>query len=256
MGIIAKREKAIRNGKATKDDLLGILLESNMREMGQNGKSDSSLGMSTRDMIEECKLFYFAGHETTSVLLTWTMVVLSMHPEWQEKAREEVLQHFGKEKPDFDGLSRLKIVSHCLKLKTYFYLDKKQILVWLFIVGLFLHIHCTMHAVIDRKKDHCMHFHVLAKALCMSGGDHIHSRTVVSILEREHEILALIDKLTAHSNSFQINKISPRDVETGEFPCPWDQFWFQELFQPSDQHLITNLDETHFHFYTLFQSQC
>jgi hypothetical protein len=51
MGIIAKREKAIRNGKATKDDLLGILLESNMREMGQNGKSDSSLGMSTRDMI-------------------------------------------------------------------------------------------------------------------------------------------------------------------------------------------------------------
>jgi cytochrome P450 len=117
MGIIAKREKAIQNGEATKDDLLGTLLESNMREMRQNGKSDSSLGMSTRDMIEECKLFYFAGQETTSVLLTWTMVVLSMHTEWQEKAREEVLQHFGKEKPDFDGLSRLKIVSHHLKLE-------------------------------------------------------------------------------------------------------------------------------------------
>jgi cytochrome P450 len=112
MGIITKREKAIRNGEATKDDLLGILLESNMREMGQNRKSDSSLAMSTRDVIEECKLFYFAGQETTSVLLTWTMVVLSMHPEWQEKAREEVLQHFGMEKPDFDGLNRLKIVSH------------------------------------------------------------------------------------------------------------------------------------------------
>ncbi|KAF3339942.1 cytochrome P450 CYP72A219-like protein [Carex littledalei] len=113
-GIIAKREKAIQNGETTKDDLLGLLLESNMREMGQNGKSDSSLGMTTHEVIEECKLFYFAGQETTSVLLTWTMVVLSMHPEWQEKAREEVLQHFGRKKPDFDGLSRLKIVTMIL----------------------------------------------------------------------------------------------------------------------------------------------
>jgi len=113
-GIIAKRENAIQNGETTKDDLLGLLLESNMREIGQNGKSDSSLGMTTNDVIEECKLFYFAGQETTSVLLTWTMVVLSMHPEWQERAREEVLQHFGKKKPDFDGLSRLKIMTMIL----------------------------------------------------------------------------------------------------------------------------------------------
>ncbi|KAF3338324.1 cytochrome P450 CYP72A219-like protein [Carex littledalei] len=113
-GMITKREKAIQNGESTQDDLLGLLLESNMREMGQNGKSDSSHGMTTEEVIEECKLFYFAGKDTTSVLLTWTMIVLSMHPEWQEKAREEVLQHFGREKPDFSGLSRLKIVTMIL----------------------------------------------------------------------------------------------------------------------------------------------
>jgi cytochrome P450 len=106
--IIEKREKALKNGETSNDDLLGLLLESNMRE--SNGAS--SLGMTTEDMIEECKLFYFAGMETTSVLLTWTLIVLSMHPEWQERAREEVLAHFGRSnKPDYDTLSRMKIVS-------------------------------------------------------------------------------------------------------------------------------------------------
>jgi cytochrome P450 len=110
-GMIMKRVKAIQNGESMKDDLLGLLLESNMRETGQNGKSDSSPGLTIEEVIEECKLFYFAGRDTTSVLLTWTMIVLSMHPEWQEKAHEEVLQHFRREKLDFAGLSRLKIVS-------------------------------------------------------------------------------------------------------------------------------------------------
>ncbi|KAJ4752868.1 Cytochrome P450 [Rhynchospora pubera] len=110
-GIILNREKAIRNGEATNDDLLGLLLESNMREMGRNGKSDLSLGMTIEEVIEECKLFYFAGKDTTSVLLTWTMIVLSMHPEWQEKAREEVSQTFGREKPDYAGLSHLNTVT-------------------------------------------------------------------------------------------------------------------------------------------------
>ncbi|KAK9132781.1 hypothetical protein Scep_012309 [Stephania cephalantha] len=54
--------------------------------------------------------------------------------------------------------------------------------------GLLLHIHRAMHAVIDRPKNHGMHFCVLAKALLMFGGDHIHAGTVLGKLEGEREI--------------------------------------------------------------------
>ena len=54
--------------------------------------------------------------------------------------------------------------------------------------GLLLHIHRAMHAVIDRQRNHGIHFRVLAKTLRMSGGDHLHSGTVVGKLEGEREV--------------------------------------------------------------------
>ncbi|KAF2283278.1 hypothetical protein GH714_043630 [Hevea brasiliensis] len=106
-GLIENREKAILSGNEHKDDLLNLLLKSNFNEIQQN----KNVGMSRDDVIEECKLFYFAGHETTANLLAWTMIVLSMHQNWQEKARQEVLQHIGKNKPTFDELNKLKLVN-------------------------------------------------------------------------------------------------------------------------------------------------
>jgi cytochrome P450 len=104
-GIIEKRERAIEEDGLSGDDLLGLMLQS------KKDTETSSMRMSTEDVIEECKLFYFAGMETTSVLLTWTLILLGMHPEWQDRAREEVLSVFGEDKPNFDNLSRLKTAS-------------------------------------------------------------------------------------------------------------------------------------------------
>ena len=60
--------------------------------------------------------------------------------------------------------------------------------------GLLLHIHRAMHAVIDRQRNHGIHFRVLAKALRLSGGDHLHSGTVVGKLEGDREVtLGFVD---------------------------------------------------------------
>ena len=108
--IIHKRVTAMKTGEKSKEDLLGILLDSNDKEIKQQGNNNYS-GLSIDDVIEECKLFYFAGQETTANLVTWTMILLSQHTNWQDRARDEVLNAFKDKKPDVDGLSRLKIVS-------------------------------------------------------------------------------------------------------------------------------------------------
>nr|QWK52327.1 cytochrome P450 72A13 [Isatis tinctoria] len=105
--IISKLERAREVGEAPSDDLLGILLESNL------GQAQGD-GMSIEDVMEECKLFYIAGQETTSALLVWTMVMLSQHQEWQSRAREEVKQVFGNKEPDIAGMNQLKVMTMIL----------------------------------------------------------------------------------------------------------------------------------------------
>lgn len=87
------------------NDLLGIMLASSR-------SNETEKKMSTNEIIEECKTFFFAGHETTANLLTWTTMLLSLHQDWQEKLREEVLNECGKDKiPDSDNCSKLKLVN-------------------------------------------------------------------------------------------------------------------------------------------------
>ncbi|XP_025794005.1 cytochrome P450 709B2-like isoform X2 [Panicum hallii] len=93
-------------GSGFGDDLLGLMLEACF--MTEQGEKRDELALTMDEIIDECKTFFFAGHETTSHLLTWAVFLLSLHPEWQERLREEVLRECGKANPTADMLSKLK----------------------------------------------------------------------------------------------------------------------------------------------------
>lgn len=89
------------------NDLLGLMLEACLPV--ERGKQQQQLSLSMDEIIHECKTFFFAGHETTSLLLTWAVFLLSVYPEWQERLRKEVLRECAaEENPDADSLSKLK----------------------------------------------------------------------------------------------------------------------------------------------------
>ncbi|XP_010273926.1 PREDICTED: cytochrome P450 72A15-like [Nelumbo nucifera] len=113
--MIHQKRHAMITGESSSDNLLGLMLQcSDLIDTQVNVKNLSNDQMTIEDLIEECKLFYFAGQETTAVWLAWTMIVLAMHQDWQEKAREEVLQICGKRTPDMDAISHLRLVTMIL----------------------------------------------------------------------------------------------------------------------------------------------
>ncbi|XP_010249983.1 PREDICTED: cytochrome P450 734A1-like [Nelumbo nucifera] len=93
-------------------DLLGLLIRASTNETAQRKPSSPPSTITVHDIVEECKGFFFAGKQTTSNLLTWTTVLLAMHPEWQELAREEVLRVCGaRDIPSKDDITKLKMLS-------------------------------------------------------------------------------------------------------------------------------------------------
>jgi len=71
-------------------DLLSLMLLAN-----QTVDDEEKQLLSDKELIDNCNIFFIAGHDTTSTSLTAVLYYLSLNPECQEKARKEVLEVLG-----------------------------------------------------------------------------------------------------------------------------------------------------------------
>lgn len=87
---------------------MGILLESNIKEIKQNGAFSSEMNFEV--IIKKFKLLYCARKELIAYLLVWTLILLCKHPKWQARVKDKVLQTFGNKILDIDCLNQLKSI--------------------------------------------------------------------------------------------------------------------------------------------------
>ncbi|MBA0827650.1 hypothetical protein Goarm_012410 [Gossypium armourianum] len=106
MKMVKKREDKVVNGEADSfgNDFLGLLVNA-------YHDSDKNNKLSMEDLVDECKTFYFAGQDTVNALLAWTVLLLAIHGDWQDKARREVIGIFGNQNPQPEGIAKLRTVS-------------------------------------------------------------------------------------------------------------------------------------------------
>ena len=76
-------EERVQSG-IKQNDLLDMLLETRYEDTGE--------GMSTQQLIDEIKILFIAGHETTANALTFTMHLLGNNTEIQQKIFDELIE--------------------------------------------------------------------------------------------------------------------------------------------------------------------
>ncbi|BAY31835.1 cytochrome P450 [Nostoc carneum NIES-2107] len=86
-------------------DVLSLLIQS---------KDEDGNSMSERELIAQAVLLLFAGHETTTSMLTWLCAELALHPDVKERAREEQLQLANKGALSLEQLGQMPYLEQVL----------------------------------------------------------------------------------------------------------------------------------------------
>lgn len=61
---------------------------------------------STDEMVDQVAIFFLAGHETSASALSWTIYLMALYPDWQDKVAQEASV---LENDDFSVVSKLKL---------------------------------------------------------------------------------------------------------------------------------------------------
>ncbi len=95
--LTSERAVAIAQGEAP-DDLATKIMTTPDPETGAC--------FDTEEMIDQVAIFFLAGHETSASALAWTLYLMALYPEWQEKVAQEAE---ALDVPSFAVMSKLKL---------------------------------------------------------------------------------------------------------------------------------------------------
>jgi cytochrome P450 len=98
--LTAERMEKIKAGTAP-DDLATKIMTTRDPETGEV--------FETEEMVDQVAIFFLAGHETSASALAWTLYLLAMYPDWQDRVAEEATREFEPEKIYFSTLKRLRL---------------------------------------------------------------------------------------------------------------------------------------------------
>ena len=98
--LTARRMAEIEAGRAP-DDLATKIMTTPDPETGQL--------FDTAEMVDQVAIFFLAGHETSASALAWSLYLLAMYPDWQDRVAAEAAQGIDPEKIYFSTLSKLKL---------------------------------------------------------------------------------------------------------------------------------------------------
>jgi gibberellin 13-oxidase len=92
--------------------LSAILHSANSSQVGLTEEEDF--------IIDNCKIIYFAGYESTVVTAAWCLMRLGLHQEWQDRVQEEVHEVCGGQPLDSQSLQKMKNVCSIIILYMQF----------------------------------------------------------------------------------------------------------------------------------------
>ena len=98
--LTADRMAEIDAGRAP-DDLATKIMTTRDPQTGET--------FSTEEMVDQVAIFFLAGHETSASALAWTLYLMALYPEWQERVADEAQAHLTETAPDFGVLGKLRI---------------------------------------------------------------------------------------------------------------------------------------------------
>lgn len=111
----AENQKSRTQGN--QKDLLQIILEGAASATADgSGKGIFGHQYNINQLILDiCKNIYFAGSESTALAIIWTLLLLALHPDWQQRVRSEIMETYASMLPhsfhDMDKLRKLKALT-------------------------------------------------------------------------------------------------------------------------------------------------